>query len=408
MENKQERKRGKRVRTVLLMSYVCIVFLFLWTGCDEQPVSVGEGILPDEDFVQVDTLFIDSADLINSFSFDFPLTTSGSPNILVGQSEEHRVESIFRFTAQLANLEITRDLIETSEIFDATLFFRPSYVLGDTNEVVSVDFHEVLSGWAPSGFSREVYESLSYSAEPVFSGSVTLGTTDTVAFSIPEAQARDLFIRWADQSEQSIIPQGLIIRSGTRDNGIIGFHGASGENQPELRLIFGTEEIQDTVILSENVRAFAAYLKKDLNFSENIVLQAGVSTHAVLQFDLDQLPQGAIIHSAELKLTRNEALSIHHPVVRDSLFVYGLVDPNKFTMVADAHQVFTVTEVDTLIEYRSRVSDIVQEWVTRRENYGFIIRDNHETLGLHRTSFYTETAEDPEKRPMLKIIYSPL
>ncbi len=404
MENKQERKRESHVRTVLLVICSSLILIFVSTGCDEQPVSVGEGILPTEDFIRIDTLIVRAYE---SFSFEHPLVTSGSHNIFAGMTDELRVESIFRFAGRLSTRGIIPELIDTVEIFEATLFLKPSYYFGDTTETVSVYLHEVLSGWSTSGFNRDIYESIKRSSEPVSFGSIMLGDTNAIALPLPE----ELLHGWATKDTLSIIPQGFVIRSDASSNGIIGFNGTTGDDRPELQIIFGTQEDQDTVVISENFRAFAAFLKKDLDLQNNIILQAGVSTHAVVRFDLHELPKGAIIHNAELELTRNQELTPPHQSVSDSLFVYRLVDSNKLSMLQARHQTFTQTVVDTvtnIIRYRSRVSNIVQEWVTQEEDKGFILRDNHETLGFHRTSFYTEAAEDPDKRPRLKIIFSPM
>lgn len=373
-------------------------------GCDEDPVSVGEGILPPEDFVDIDTLIVYASE---SFSFEHPVVTSGSANIFAGESNDLDVQSIFRFTTLLPVQGITPDTVLGSDVFEATLLLKPAYYLGDSTETITLHLHEVLSGWTTTGFNRDVFESLRRGDQALSSGSIMLGDTNAITLPLP----RDLIHRWAKQGDQSLIPQGLILKSDESANGIIGFRGAAGENAPELRIIYGTSEEQDTVRFSENARAFASFLKRDLDLQNNITVQAGAATRSIIRFDLSDLPSGALIHNAELSLISDPVQSVTHPAVSDSISAHHIADPNKFILrTADAGY-FSKTVIDTvtnITRYRTSVSEIIQAWTTVEDNNGFIIRDNNETLGFHRTSFYTEAAEDQEKRPRLKIIYSRL
>lgn len=390
------------MKTALMVTCSVIIFIVLNTGCDEQPVSVGEGILPDEDFVDIDTLIVDA---VESFSFEFPVVTSGSQHIFAGETSEHRIESIFRFTTSLSEFGLSPDTVRNAELFEASLHLHPSYFIGDSTEVIPLYLHEVISGWTTVGFNRNVFESVNRKNEILADTTVMLGDSNATVFNLP----RELMLKWAEHDELSIIPQGFIIKSDDTANGIVGFHGPAGDDAPVIRIIYGTEGAQDTVSLTQTVRAFAAYLKKDFNLHDNIIVQAGVSTRSVVRFDIGEIPENAFIHNAELELTRNPDLSLSHPTISDSLFAYQLTDPNKFTMQTTNRSQFTATVTDTInnsTTYKALVGHIVQDWVTVDENKGFIIRDNSETLGLHRASFYTEGADDAAKRPRLKIIFS--
>ncbi len=376
-----------------------IVIMMITAGCDEQPVSVGEGILPEEDFIEIDTLIVYA---VESFSYEFPIVTSGAQNIFAGETSEHRIESIFRFTVPLTDRGITPDTVQNAEVFEASLILQPSYHLGDSAEVIPLYLHEVISGWSTADFNKHVYEGVSHKKEAFTETLTMLGDTNATIFTLP----RDLMLKWAQLGDQSIISPGVIIRSDETANGVVGFHGRAGDHEPELRIIYGTEGAQDTLLFTQTVRAFAGYLKKDLDLQNNIVVQAGVSTRSVVQFDISEVPGGALIHNAELALTRNPEFSISHPEIGDSLFVHRLFDENKLTFDLTERARFSITETDTAVFYKALVGDFVQKWVTVEENKGFVLRDNSETLGLHRASFYTEATDNAAKRPRLKIIYS--
>ncbi len=397
-----ERKRDNRVKTALMVTWTVIIIMIISAGSDEQPVTVGEGILPDEDFIDIDTLIVDAVDEIESFSYEFPIVTSGAQHIFAGETSELRIESIFRFTPPLTEVGLSPDTVRNAELFEASLFLQPSYYAGDSTEVIPLYLHEVISGWSTADFNKYVYESVNREKESIDDSMAMLGDTNATVFRLP----RELMLKWAQQGDQSIISPGLILKSDDTANGIVGFHGPAGDNAPVLRIIYGTEGAQDTVSITQTVRAFAGYLKKDFNLRNNIILQAGVSTRSVVRFDISQIPEGAFIHNAELELTRNPDLSLSHPEVGDSLFAHQLIDPNKLTIDLTDRAGFTVTETDTVLTYTALVGDFVQRWVTIEENKGFVIRYHSETLGLHRASFYTEAEDNAAKRPRLKIIYS--
>lgn len=368
-------------------------------GCDEDPISVGEGILPAEDFITIDTLVFVAKE---SFSYEIPIVTSGSQTIFAGESNEHRVESIFRFVSPIS---LTPDTIKNSEIFEATLTLTPVYSMGDSSETLPLYLHEVISGWSTTDFNRDVYETIYRRSESIADTVAMFGDTNQTIFRLP----RELIAHWAQQEEESIVTQGLVLKSDDSANGIIGFRGPGGDNGPELRIIYGISGSRDTVTITQNARAFAAYLKDEPDLNTNIIIQAGVSTRAVLNFDIHEIPKGALIHSAEITLIKNPGFTISHPEISDSLLAHQLTDSNKFLMRTTNRAGFNTTVIDSLnniISYNALVSDIVQDWVTVGDNLGFIIRDNSETLGFHRTSFHTETAVDEALRPRLKIIYS--
>jgi len=368
-------------------------------GCDEDPISVGEGILPDEDFITIDTLVFMAKE---SFSYEIPIVTSGSQTLFAGETDKHRVESIFRF---ISPITLTPDTVRNSEIFEATLSLTPVYSMGDSSETLPLYLHEVISGWSTTDFNRDVFETIYWRPESVADTVAILGDTNQTVFRLP----RELIAHWAQQEEESIVTPGLVLRSDESANGIIGFRGPGGENGPELRIIYGESGSLDTVTITQNARAFAAYMKDDPDLQNNIIIQAGVATRAVLKFDIHEIPKGALIHSAELELFENPEFTISHPEIGDSLFALQLTDSNKFLMRTANRARFNTSVIDSInniIRYSSLVSDIVQDWVTVGENLGFIIRDNSETLGLHRASFNTETAADEALRPRLKIIYS--
>jgi hypothetical protein len=386
-----------RSRVLVLLAFA--VMIIVSTGCNEEPISVGEGILPDEDFVRIDTLVFVAQE---SFSFEIPIVTSGSQSLFAGETDEHRVESIFRFTTPLT---LTPDTISNSEIFEAELFFTPVYFMGDSSESIPLYLHEVISGWATIDFNREVFETIYRKSESIADTSTVLGDTNQTVFRLP----RELITQWAQQSEASIVPQGFVLKSDESANGIIGFRGPADDNGPELRIIYGASGSPDTLTITQNARAYAAYMKNSPNLQNNIIMQAGVATRAVLKFDIQRIPKGALIHSAELELIQNPELTILHPEIRDSLFAHQLTDNNKFLLRTTNRAGFNATVIDSVnnfMSYSALVTDIVQDWVTIGENIGFILRDNNETLGLHRASFYTERAADTALRPRLKIIYS--
>jgi len=390
------------VRTDLFYVVGLGLLLLFASGCDEDPTSVGEGILPDEDFVSIDTLIIEAHE---SYSIDEPIVTSGASNIFAGENENVRISSIFRFDTLLTQRGITPDTVLSAEEFNATLLLEPVYYLGDSTETITVNLFEATSGWSTSGFNRDVFETVRRGSESLDSKSVMIGDTNLVEFTLP----RQLLHRWAQLADDMVIPPGLIIDSTEDANGIIGFGGTAGDTAPRLRIIYGTQASQDTVILSQNARAYGAYLKENADLENKLMVQAATASRGVVRFNLDELPRGALIHNAQLQLTRNPSQSISHPGTVDSLSAHHITDINKYTLRTQNAGPLTPVETDEATGealYTANISEIIQAWLTVEDNNGLIVRDGNETLGLHRTSFYTHRTEDATKRPRLKIIFS--
>ena len=55
--------------------------------------------------------------------------------------------------------------------------------------------------------------------------------------------------------------------------------------------------------------------------------------------------------------------------------------------------------------YRGNVTPIVQQWITREPNFGFVVRPLGDLAGFDRFSFYGSTAS-PAQRPRLIVTYT--
>jgi hypothetical protein len=389
----------------LFLSSAILVLILFTAGCDEDPVSVGVGILPDEDFVRIDTVVVEA---MSSYSFEMPIGTGGTSTLFIGEDSDIRAVSLFRIDSLLVSRGITADSIESSTFFEAKLLFHPTYFFGDSNQAIAIDAYEILSGWASQTFTREHIETIRFGNDIVGS-SVPVALADTNDIEIRLSD--DLMLRWARLGERGLVPQGLLLTPAGGTDGIIGVSGSAATVVPRLRVVTGSAEEPDTTIFTVNTRAYAAYLKQDLNLGESIVIQAGTSTRSVVKFDISSIPKGSLIHNARLELTRNNQLSRSQEGARaDSLLALQLVDENKGVTTDVYRAFFSRTVTDSLQEtvtYSASVSNIVQGWVIDIENRGFLLRDDTETLGFHRTSFYTETEDDAAKRPRLTVVFSP-
>jgi hypothetical protein len=406
VDQKNKRSETRRMKSVsLLLSSAILVLILLAAGCDEDPVSVGVGILPNEDFVEIDTVVVEA---MSSYSFEMPLGTGGTSTLFIGEDSDVRVVSLFRIDSLLTSRGITPDSIESSTFFEAKLLFHPTYFYGDSNQTIGIDAYEILSGWASQTFTREHIETIRFGSDIVGSSlPVTLADTNDIEITLSD----DLMLRWSRMGERGIVPQGLLLTPAAGTDGIIGVSGSAATVVPRLRLVTGSVEDPDTTIFTVNSRAYAAYLKQDLNLVETLVIQAGTSTRSIVKFDLSSIPKGSLIHNARLELTRNNELSRSQEGARaDSLLALQLVDENKGITTDVYRAFFSRTLTDSLQEtvtYSASVGNIVQGWVIDIENRGFLLRDDLETLGFHRTSFHTEREDDAAIRPRLTVVFSP-
>ncbi len=382
---------------------IFLLFLTIW-GCYDDPSPVGIGILPPNDFLRIDTLVIYAA---GSETYAQPLATGNSRTMLVGENNDFVSYGILRPDSYFIDVRLHPDTIRDTEFFEATLFLTPEYYQGDSAGTISLEAYAVETAWVTLDFNSQVFETLRFGSEKLSEASTLLGDTNAIAFPL----SKELILEWSILSDQSILPNGLMLRSVHPTEGVIGFSMPSGAvYPPRLEIRMGNADAPDTLNLLDFRRAYAGYVKNPLSGADRLILQGGVATRNLLHFDMSLLPHGSVIHTATLQLTRNHDESITNSFSSDSVSVFPVTDANKLDFNSSFVGLFD--DIDTSdgrrTVYRSRVSRIIQYLVTEGENKGLLLMDLNAFLGFHRTVFYPPSHPNEELRPKLTIVYSPI
>jgi hypothetical protein len=387
-----------------LLPALLILVSFYWGACNDDPTAVGVGILPEEDFLRIDTLIIDAN---SAYTFDHAITTGNSGTIFVGEDDEFKALAILKLDSLLTLKGIHADSLRNAEIVEANLLLAPVYYLGDSTETISVEAYGIETGWITTNFNRDVYESLRIGSEIQSAASIMLGDTNLIVLPL----SRELVQHWADLAQQNLENNGLVLKPTAAGKGIIGFSMLSLAATPSrLQIIHGSSDAPDTTYFFGFRRGYVGYNLAPIAGEDKIIFQGGVSTRSIIRFDLPPVLNSSLIHTATLRLTARDDQRLTSGFSGDSLQIHLITDPNKReysdAFIARFDEVETDNGVKTV--YSSRISRLVQHLVTVGDNKGFLIYDSNDYLGFHRTGFYTPTDTISERRPKLTIVYSPI
>lgn len=142
-------------------------------------------------------------------------------------------------------------------------------------------------------------------------------------------------------------------------------------------------------------------------------VQASLSHRAEMMFDFSMIPEGSPIHSAELELFIDRENSIFGSDGLDSIFagnVLNEIDELRinwpyYGVFVDSTESYFVQSITSAVERFSNGN-------TLPENQKIILASQNlptqleEFYYFDRLAFFGPDAEDPSKRPILKIIYS--
>lgn len=136
-----------------------------------------------------------------------------------------------------------------------------------------------------------------------------------------------------------------------------------------------------------------------------------------LEFDLSQIPEGAIIQSSELKLTGVQHYAYTVPnnsyiqVVSQAWQEYVITWNNQPTFTENLKKSVPGTPIGVMsTENRTiDVTDIVQSWVNKDiTNNGFVLKLQDESTRYTRMSFASSDYPTPSYRPQLTVTYTPI
>jgi hypothetical protein len=372
------------------------VFL-LCTGCNEEPTSVGIGLLSSKDFVRVDTTTITA---VSGTSFLKRINTGSSSTIMVGKSQGYEARALLKFIG-------IPDTLRSATVASAYITLKANYRFGDPQGNLSFSVNKMVQGWAEYGVTWDSISTASYvqTMAPPFSGAIA--DTDSVSISLDPSLVRD----WFQAAADSQAVEGIILVPTDASNKIVGFNSfqsSDASKVPQLIVAFSTATAQDTLVLAVGSDAFIANID-NLNLDPNLLyVQAGVAYRSIVRFDLGSVPSHVGIHQAMLELTLDPSTSILSSTTTfnsqsvDSLLAFYLVTSDSVNN--SSYTLGHRLNPDSAI-YSFAITSDVQLWINGKPNFGVQIEALAENPKLDLFAFYL-SSPNASLRPRLRIVYS--
>jgi hypothetical protein len=366
-------------------------------GCNEEPTSVGIGLLSSKDFVQVDTATVTT---VSGTTFRKRINTGSSSSIMVGKFQGYEARALLRFNG-------IPDTLRSATVVSAYLILKANYRFGDPQGNISFSVNKMVQGWSEYGVTWDSISTASYvqTMTPPFSGAIA--DTDSVAISLDPSLMKDWFQAVAD----SHAVYGIILVPTDASNKIVGFNSfqsTDASKVPQLVVAFSTATVRDTLVLATGQDVYIANID-NLNSDPNLLyVQAGVAYRSMVKFDVSSIPSHVGIHQAVLELTLDRSTSILSSTSRfnsqsvDSLLAFFLVTSDSVS--SSSYVLGHRLNPDSAI-YSFAITSDVQQWINGKPNFGVQIEALAEIPKLDLFAFYLGSA-NASLPPRLRIVYS--
>lgn len=368
--------------------------LALGLGCSDEPTSVGVGLLPPSDLVNIDSLTATSA-TSSSFRTYINNGRSGS-NLLVGKFQGYESKLLIKFSS-------IPDTLRTATALSTTVVLKPRYTFGDSLGTVSFEVHKMLQSWSESGVTWDSIPASSY--DPAVQGMFTgvVADSDSVAVNLSPSLVQSWFQAVADT--QPI--QGIILIPTNSSSTVRGFSSfQSFINVPKLQVSFTKGGVQNSFTLSLGEDASISNIDNLVTRTDLMYVQAGVSYRASVKFDVSKIPKNSVVHNALLELTIDRTSSRLNKQTIDSLLAQFQTDSIAHAFEPQSVLGSRKNPQEQPDVYSFTITADVQRWVNNGQNNGIVLRAFGEVDNLDLFTFYSPLAVNETLRPRLKVLYS--
>lgn len=386
----------------LLYAVLFLLIVLFAASCKEDPTSAGLNLIPDEDFINADTLnsYTDSLEQ-TSKTFYKEILLGPASTLILGKFNGVESNVLVSYNYVGITSQLKNDLLNDSVIArSAWIDIIPSFKLGDTLTSFDLSLHKINSGWTSSSFNSDSLNLLNYDSEDIINEKTFSDTLIklTINAGVP--------FKWLQKLADDEVEDnnGILFLPGAGVNKFIGFPAYPNQISNVLHLV--VEKPGSYIDTLEFNAAFDIHVVKGTPLqpgNEIEYLQAGFATRMKLQFDLDNvLPAGVIVNKAELQLTVDDNFTINGYPASDTLFVTMLGDESDTLEIAD-YGGYMYREGD---KFKGNFNAITQSWLNGVSNFGLQIYLRDELNSLSKIAIKSSRSADLADRPKLRIIYT--
>ncbi len=390
-----------------LYSIIVVVIFSLYTiGCSDDPSSLGLPFIPPGETTGVREFdsYIDTM-IITSNNRSYYVNTSGSSNLMVGKNGSYESKGLLRFND-------IGDSYDSSVVSSARITFkyRNYYFPSSTSDSlgqISFDIYEIEQSLNFSTLTMDSVTTSSFGNIPKgnYTGSPTADSQE-VEITLDPAMVKD-WLEYAADTSYSNKNYGIVFSPGNASNVIKAFYSSNTELRPSLEIIYTKNSVTDTLIYN-NSSSVSLSNTSFAPSTETFSLQAGVSYVQLMQFDLSKIPSTATINDVQLILTLDSAASVFSNQSSFSFFSQFITDTAglktdifAFSGAPGSNGTYVMRLVNP------SAPSPFQRWLLGQTNYGIMLFAGMQTVNLDRYVFFKETCSDPNKRPRVKIKYTP-
>jgi len=398
-----------------LIKLILLLLIYLLISCNDKPSELGVNLLPDtvvtKGISTLDTILIP---ITVSYKAYYPLFNYGIN--FIGKANGLTAITLSNF----AGIPDTLGWLTEEKIDKVELSMYPQrYALGDTlNGILSFDIYKVARRWNPdtTNYDSLIISPANYFGEKIasFNGKIELkDTMDIVRISLPKSLIIDWFKTEMvyDTVKKDSVPKAIknwgLAFVPTINNSVINSFAGNYINATKTSTIFvNYKDKKDTSrTISLDATIDVTFLDVPKFDSTEIIVFNGANIWTEIFFDLSMIPKFSGIHKAQLDLFLNEEKSFSGNYGLDSL-----IEANYFMNKNSSSTFQYISAPNNLGLYRfNSITSSVQVW-NRTNGKGSIIIMPHsirnQALELDKLVFYGLENPDPNKRPLLKVIYS--
>ena len=372
-------------RGFLISVFTVTLALFL-TGCSDDPNLVGLGVLPPQDSLQI----LARETFATADTTIFSRVVGGSSTLLLGTYETLEARTLLAFSGISA-------IPQTAVLDSARLTFRINYRFKDSSGTVGIEAHRFRRAFSGSTFTWDTA-----AASGAYSDTVSGALLQTVSpqDSVISVRIDTALIRQWISADLGYL---ILFPTGNTVIGISPINNTTGDFRPQLKVYSnGNDTTPSSFRMSSGVFVANGTVPA---VAGGVTVQSGIAYRGIIRFDSLTIPKRVSVTQAILEIAVDTVASLMNSYSDDNVIAYLL---RKNVAPYDSLAIGTKCTPGlsgTQKVYRADVKAIVQQWLLREPNYGFLIRASGELSTFDRFVLYGSAAS-PALRPKLTITYT--
>ncbi|MDI6804681.1 MAG: DNRLRE domain-containing protein [Bacteroidota bacterium] len=367
-----------------------LITSFLIFGCSDDPSSIGEKLLPDQDHLQTNAFNTNA-----SYSFFYGINASNnSSTLLLGKYVGAEANMLLQFGIGIIDTSIA------DSILSAEIKMFQNYSTPDTVGNLNFKFHKMDYSWTDYTFTVDTLKAKGVGAF-ITDISKEVRTRDTlpVTFQIPLSIVQN-WLKGATNNGIIFIPKPDM-------QNIFGFHsyylGDLDDKRPQLIVTYRkTSDTSDKTLIfktSQDATVFSG--APPASTSELLYVQGGLINRGKLYFKVDSIPRSSTITQAFLTVKIDTTLSKFSQFSDRQFLVHEITTQDSIPRLGSLTASNKPTADSIVIDVRR----IVQKWAAGKSNFGVALRTFNEFTEFERFAVFGFNAVET-KRPKLTIQYT--